>query len=355
MQSLKLLLIPFAWLYGLVVRLRHYMFNKGILRSTTFPIPLIGVGNLSFGGTGKTPLVEYLIRLLYEEQKIATLSRGYGRQTTGFLIGNQFSRHGDIGDEPMQYVRKFGKIITVAVDEKRTRGIEHLMDNDKTLAAIILDDIFQHRYVKPGLSLLLTDYHKLYMDDYLFPAGSLRDTIRVAPLADIIIVTKCPRVLSPIIRKDIEKKLSPLSHQQLYFSYLSYGSFSNVPGLEKKVLPEKINSILLFTGIANSLPLQEHLRDHCEELTVVDFTDHHVFKQKDIDKIKRKFDDIYTPKKIIVTTEKDAMRLMDSEYLRELNEYPIFFLPVEVVFHKGDDQNFNTQILNYVKENKRNR
>ena len=145
-----------------------------------------------------------------------------------------------------------------------------------------------------------------------------------------------------------------MSHQELYFSYLSYGNLTNVPGLEKKRLPEKINSILLFTGIANSHPLQEHLRDQCEELTVTDFADHHVFNQKDILKIKRKFDDIFSSKKIIVTTEKDAMRLMDSAYLRELNEYPIFYIPVEVVFHKEDDEKFNTQILNYVKENKRN-
>ena len=155
MKSLKLLLLPFAWLYGLAIRLRHYMFNKGILKSVSFPVPLIGVGNLSLGGTGKTPVVEYLIRLLYKNRKIATLSRGYGRKSSGFLIGNQFSRHNDIGDEPMQYVRKYGKKITVAVDEKRARGIEHLLDDDNTLEAIILDDVFQHRYVKPGLSLFL--------------------------------------------------------------------------------------------------------------------------------------------------------------------------------------------------------
>ncbi len=354
MHSFRILLLPFAWIYGLIVRLRHWMFNKGILESVSFRIPLIGVGNLSLGGTGKTPVVEYLIRLLYENHKVATLSRGYGRKSSGFLIGNQFSRHEDIGDEPMQYVRKFGNKITVAVDENRRRGVRHLMDNAKSLEVIVLDDVFQHRYVKPGLSLLLTDYHKLYMDDFLFPAGTLRDTIKVAGLADIIIVTKCPRVLSPITRKNIEEKLDPLPHQKLYFSYLTYGEFTNIPGLEKKPMPEQVNTILLFTGIANSYPLQEHLMDQCGEIVIMDFADHHVFNRKDISRIKQKYDDIFTPKKIIVTTEKDAMRLMHSPFLTEFNEYPIYYLPVEVVFHQEDDEEFNSQILNYVRKNKRN-
>lgn len=354
MGLFRFLLFPFAWIFGLVIRIRHWLFNSGILKSVTYPIPLIGVGNLSLGGTGKTPVVEYLVRLLMKNHKLAVLSRGYGRKTAGFLIGDQFSEHGNIGDESMQYYRKFGKKVTVAVDEKRKRGVKHLMDNDKDLDVILLDDVFQHRYVKPGLSILLTDFHKLYKKDYLFPVGTLRDTVSVAKNADILMVTKAPKVLSPITRQNIETLLKPEAHQQLYFSYLVYKDFVPVPGLPEKPLPEKLNSILLFTGIANSYPLQEHLRYLCYDLIVMDFPDHYVFKRKDLQRVRQKYDDIYRSKKIVVTTEKDAMRLINSPHLRELEEIPIYYKPVEVKIHKADRESFNQQILDYVKKNRRN-
>jgi tetraacyldisaccharide 4'-kinase len=354
MKPLKYLLFPFAWIYGWIIRFRHWLFDKGILSSMTYDIPLVGVGNLSLGGTGKTPVVEYLVRLLEKNHKIAILSRGYGRKTSGFLIGNQFSKHGNIGDEPMQYYRKFGKKVVVAVDEKRKRGIQHLLDNDNDLEVILLDDVFQHRYVKPGLSILLTDYRKLYTKDFLIPVGTLRDTISVAKNADIIVVTKAPKVLSPITRKNITEALKPEDHQQLYFSYLRYKDFKPVPGIESQQLPEKINSIILFTGIANSYPLQEHLRDLCFEMTVIDFPDHHVFRRKDLERVRKTFDDIYRSKKIVVTTEKDAMRLMTSPDLRILDGVPLFYKPVEVKFHKPDREAFNQQIQDYVKKNRRN-
>ncbi len=354
MKSLKFLLFPLAWIYGWVIRLRHWMFNKGILPSKSYAIPLIGVGNLTMGGTGKTPMVEYLVRLLEKNNKVAILSRGYGRKTAGFLIGDQFSQHGNIGDESMQYYRKFGKKVTVAVDEKRRRGVQHLMANDKNLGVILLDDVFQHRYVKPGISILLTDFHKLYMNDYLIPVGTLRDTVNVAKNADIIIVTKAPKVLSPITRQNISELLKPRKHQKLYFSYLKYKDFVPVPGTQAKQVPEKINSIVLFTGIANSYPLQEHLRDLCFDMIVIDFPDHHVFKRKDLQRVRKTFDDIYRSKKIVVTTEKDAMRLMTSTYLRELDSVPLYYKPVEVNIHKPDKEEFNQQILHYVTENRRN-
>ena len=354
MSILRILLIPLGFIYGLGVKLRHWLFDTGILKSKSFPVPTIGVGNLSLGGTGKTPVVEYLIRLLYKDHRVATLSRGYGRKSSGFVIGNQFSRYGDIGDEPMQYVRKFGNRIIVSVDESRRRGIRHLLENEQNLEVLLLDDVFQHRYVKPGLSILLTDYHKLYVNDYMLPAGTLRDTVSVARLADIIVVTKAPKVLSPIVRKDVEGQLHPLPHQSLYFSYLTYGDFIRVPGTDEVSMPSSINTILLFTGIANSYPLQEHLRYLCNDLVVINFADHHVYTRKDVIRVSDAFENILSSKKIIVTTEKDAMRLQDSPFLHELGHLPVFYLPVMVEFQKEDKEKFDQQILNYVEENKRN-
>lgn len=354
MDSWKIILFPFAWMYGWIIRFRHFLFNIGLLRSESFKLPVISVGNISAGGTGKTPLIEYLIRLLVDDYKIATLSRGYGRKTKGYLTGNQFSLYTDVGDEPMQYIRKFKKKIVVAVSEKRRLGIRNLMKSDSEIDVVLLDDAFQHRYVKPGLSILLTDFHKLYKEDYLLPVGTLRDTNHATKRADIIIVTKSHRVLSPITRKRITDILKPEAHQSLYFSYLGYGEFVPLFDSDKKIYPDDLSSIVLFSGVANSYPLQEHLHNLCNELHVIDFFDHHVYKQKDIDLIISKYDEAFTSKKIIVTTEKDAMRLVNSPYISLLQKLPVFYKPVRVMFHKPDDEDFDNQILTYVRQNKRN-
>lgn len=353
MDFWKVLLLPFAFIYGFVVRIRHWMFNVKILKSKSFPMPIIGVGNLSLGGTGKTPMVEYLIRLLSGNKKLAVLSRGYGRSTKGYFVADQYSGYKDIGDEPMQYHNKFIKSIKVAVCEKRRKGIRNLMQDDYNLDIILLDDSFQHRYVKPGLSILLTDFHKLYMEDYLIPAGTLRDVVSQAKRADIIIVTKTYRVLSPITRRRIESILKPQESQSLYFSYLEYGELISFPGCKEITISKHINTIVLFCGIANSYPLQEYLRDMCVELIVIDFPDHHSYRKKDIQLVLKKYDDEFTKNKIIITTEKDAMRLIKSEYIRKLNDYPLFYIPIEVKLHGEDEQNFSNQIEEYVRENKR--
>jgi len=316
-------------------------------------MPIIGVGNLSLGGTGKTPMVEYLIRLLSNENKIAVLSRGYGRSTKGYLVAGKGSGHKDIGDEPMQYHNKFTNNLTVAVCESRRDGITNLMHDDYNLDVILLDDSYQHRFVTPGLTILLTDFHKLYMEDYLIPAGTLRDVVSQAKRADIIIVTKTYKVLSPITRRRIESILQPKSHQSLYFSYLEYGKLTVFPGFEISSVNKNINTIVLFCGIANSYPLQEYLRDMCIELLVIDFPDHHTYRQKDLQLITKTFNEEFTRNKIIITTEKDAMRLIKSEYLRELKGLPVFYIPIEVKLHGRDTENFANQIDNYVRKNKR--
>lgn len=355
MHTYRIIFFPFALIYGMIVRLRHFLFDVGILKSETFKVPLIGVGNLVMGGSGKTPLVELLIRMLSEENKIAVLSRGYGRKSKGYIKADQYSKYEDIGDEPMQYYRKFKKNVTIAVDAKRRKGIKNLMEDKAGHDVIIMDDSFQHRYVKPGISILLTDFHKLYTSDYLFPVGKLRDVVSAAKRADIILVTKTNKVLSPITRRNIIEKINPEPHQKLFFSYIKYGNFTPITEINKGSFPREINTILLFTGIANASPLQEHLRFRCSELVAIDFPDHHNYTRADLIKVREKFDTFFTRKKIIVTTEKDAMRLINSPYISELKNLPVFFLPMEIALHKEDRQLFNDQIVAYVRENKLNR
>jgi tetraacyldisaccharide 4'-kinase len=318
-------------------------------------MPIIGVGNLSLGGTGKTPFVEYLVRLFSENYKMAVLSRGYGRKTKGFLYGDQYSGHQDIGDEPMQYLRKYQGKIKVAVEGDRVEGVNNLMQDDKNLELICLDDAFQHRYIKPGLSILLTDIHSLYNEDYLFPVGGLRDVVSQAKRADIILVTKTNKVLSPITRRRVKGVLKPLPNQSLYFSYIGYGQSIAFPESTQQEPFEKARTIIMFSGIANSYPFQEYLRDLCTELIVLDYPDHYQYKPKDLKTIRNKYDETFSRNKVIVTTEKDAMRLLKSEYLRELKNLPLFYIPIEMKMHGLDETNLTNQLKKYVKENSRNR
>jgi len=351
---LKILLYPFALLYGLVIGFRHFLFNIGILPSKSYDVPLIGVGNISIGGTGKTPHTEYLVRLLQDNFRTAILSRGYLRNSKGFVLANETSTFEDIGDEPMQYLHKFGHQVRVAVDRDRCRGVEKLLELEAAPEVIILDDALQHRFIKSGLNLLLTDYRQLYSDDFLFPSGGLRDLKAVAKKVDIIIVTKTDKILSPLVKRLIEKKLAPKPHQKLYFSYLKYGTPVSIPSLEKVKIEKQYSTIILFTGIANSYPLKDNLRYRCRELIALDFPDHHNYTKKDILLIRKTWDEQYSRRKLIVTTEKDAMRLINSPYLRLLKDLPIVYLPIEVRFHGQGRKNFNKQIIDYVKEHQRN-
>jgi len=306
------------------------------------------------GGSGKTPQTEYLIRLLASDFRLAVLSRGYKRKTKGFVMANAHSGHDDIGDEPLQYLKKFGDKISLAVDEKRCHGVEKLMQDDPDLQLVLLDDAMQHRYIKPGLSILLTDYRNLYADDIMFPAGSLRDVKASAKRADIIIVTKTEKILSPLIRRQIKKKLHPFSYQKLYFSYLKYNNLISFFSDDELKLKKKYSAIIMFSGVANSYPMKDHLRYYCRELISLDFPDHHEYHRKDLELIARTYDDQFTRNKIIVTTEKDAMRLINSPYLRFLKKLPLYYLPIEVKLHGQDEVSFNKQIMEYVKENSRN-
>lgn len=352
-KFIQIVLFPFSLLYGLIMWIRNLLFQFNIFTSRKFDIPVIGVGNLSYGGTGKTPHIEYLIRLLSEKNFIATLSRGYGRKSKGFNLATEGCRNTDIGDEPMQFFSKFKKI-TVAVDEKRARGIRHLLSINPPPEIILLDDSFQHRYVKPGLSVLLTDYRKLYYEDFVLPSGTLREFASGSSRADIIVVTKTPKIFSPITRKRILEEMKADANQLVCFSYISYGAFQPVFD-ETTEFPAKVISILLFSGIANDYPLREHLERQCSDLTVIKFPDHHYYNEKDIRKIIQQFHDLPTQKKILVTTEKDSMRLKNDQFSAYFKNLPLFCIPIEIDFHGNDKKVFDEAILKYVAENNRKR
>jgi tetraacyldisaccharide 4'-kinase len=350
MQSL---LYPLSLVYGFFSMVRNWLFDWGILPSQSFDISIISIGNLSLGGTGKTPHIEYLIRLLKGNFCIATLSRGYGRESKGFILGSKKSNIKYIGDEPMQFIKKFDKI-KVAVDEKRSRGVRLLIAKVPELDIILLDDAFQHRYVKPGYSILLTDYHHLYFEDMVLPAGRLREFARGAKRADCIIVTKTPKVFSPITRRRIMADIRPKNHQQVFFSYIKYGEPLPVNDHKPETLPSKHSFILLFTGIADNDLLKEHLGRICNDLTTIEFGDHHKYTLKDLEKIRNRYEGLPSQKKLLVTTEKDAMRLRTTELTQIVKAMPIYYIPIEIDFHGEDKQLFDKTIIGYVAENKRN-
>ena len=350
---MRIFLLPLSLLYQLVLFIRHKFFDWGLIKSTSFEVPVICVGNLSMGGTGKTPHIEYLVRLLAAQHKIGILSRGYGRKTRGFLQADTGMTYKHIGDEPMQYVRKFDKV-QVAVCEKRVEGVKKMIQALPGTEIFLLDDAFQHRYIKAGLNILLTDYHNLYPKDFLFPAGNLRDLASSAKRADIIVVTKTPKVFSPFTRRRLTEIIKPEPSQRLYFSYLQYGRFTPVSNQSGIFIPRNIGTILLFCGIANPYPFQEFLRSRCNDLITIDFPDHHAFTKKDLYRVVNEYENILGKNKIVVTTEKDAMRLIDSPYFRLFENIPFFYVPVEVRFHDEERITFDQQLIEYVRKNSAN-
>ena len=350
----QFILLPFSLVYAFATALRNKLFDWKILKSKAFDLPVISVGNLSVGGTGKTPHVEYLINLLKDKFNIATLSRGYKRKTKGFIVASDTSSASEIGDEPFQIHRKF-QDVTVSVDENRIHGINELLDQTDKLDVILLDDAFQHRYVKPGLSILLTDYHNIYPNDFPIPSGRLRECRSGAKRADIIIVTKSSKILSPFDRKEIKEKIKPANHQKLFFSYIEHGKFTSLDGEELKKKKIFYNSILLVAGIANTYPLERHLKKYCDELEVMKFPDHHNYTEKDVSKIVEIFENIVRKNKAIITTEKDAMRLIQPGIINHLISLPVFYVPIRSELHKQDKIEFNKNILDYVRKNSGNR
>lgn len=329
------LLTPLSWLYGAAVYVRNKLFDKHFLRVEKFNVPVVSVGNITVGGTGKTPHVEFLVRNLSADYNIAILSRGYKRKTHGYVLANGKSTPDTIGDEPYQLYQKFGMVAKVAVCEKRTEGIKKLLKEFPDINLVILDDAFQHRYIKPKVSILLTDYNRPVYKDKLLPLGRLRESEHGVCRADIVVVTKCPTDLQPIDYRLILKDLQLQSFQKPFFTRYSYGSLLPVfPDDE----PYSVNlssltsddTILLLTGIAHPRYFVRHFRDYSCRKRVCHFPDHHDFKRKDIARITETFEEMKGRRKIIVTTEKDAVRLSNNPYFPQHLKPYVFYQPIEV-------------------------
>lgn len=362
LPQMKLILYPLSLIYRLVVAIRNWMFDAGIIVSKKYDIPIISIGNITVGGTGKTPHTEYLLSLLSPSMKVAMLSRGYKRQTKGFVLADKDSDSLTIGDEPFQIKRKFSDVI-VAVDGNRCRGIETLLSSvhGKEIGAIVLDDAYQHRYVEPGISVLLTDYNRLITHDSFLPLGDLREPADNKKRANIVIVTKCPESAQPIDFRIITKDLSLLPYQNLYFTRYEYGDLKPVfpeiieERVDMKDLQTVPHDILLFTGIVSQQYIVEHLLKYTNNLQTLEYPDHHNFTQKDIQEVESKFAAIHSTNKILITTEKDASRLLTNPYLSNETKASLYYIPIEVAFLFGHEKNFNEQILGYVRKNKTNR
>ena len=351
-------MLPLSWLYGIGVKLRNWCFEAGILKSRSFDVPVISVGNITVGGTGKTPHVEYLIELLQQKFHVAVLSRGYKRKSKGFIKADANSSVHDIGDEPFQMKQKYPGI-TVAVDKDRCHGIDLLTSNDKHLDAILLDDAFQHRYVKPGINILLVDYHRLIIYDKLLPAGRLREPLSGKNRADIVIVTKCPKDLKPMEYRVITKAMDLYPYQQLYFTTIDYGTlrplFKEQKGHNELRDQEDLKrfNVLLLTGIASPKQMVHDLSPLAADLHPLTFGDHHNFTRDDAQTIHDEFTVLPSPK-VIITTEKDATRLMAMKDLSDEIKKNLYVLPIEVKFMLEQENMFNEKIINYVRKNSRN-
>ena len=343
---------PLSWFYGAGVGFRNFLFEVGILKSRAFQTPVISVGNITVGGTGKTPHVEYLVRLLQDRMRVAVLSRGYKRKSRGFMIADEDTPMKLIGDEPYQMKQKFPHII-VAVDKKRTRGINLLESAGRAPDVVLLDDAFQHRYVKPGISILLVDYHRLVIYDKLLPAGRLREPLKAKDRADVVIVTKCPKELKPMDYRVITKAMNLYPYQHLFFTTLDYEPlrpvFSKAPKAPNTLSQQ---NVLLLTGIASPQQLLEDMKPQVKSITPLTFADHHDFSPKDIQRLNETFAAMTAPK-CIVTTEKDAARLTQVDGLSDEVIRNLYALPVRISFMLNQEEVFNNLITGYVIKNSR--
>jgi len=346
LRPIRILLFPFSLIYALIVTIRNWCFDKKILPSTSFNLPVICVGNLAVGGTGKSPMVEWLIQSLKDRYPVAVLSRGYKRKTRGYALANASTTALDIGDEPMQFHSKFPEV-AVAVGEERIVAIPQLLHDRPETRAILLDDAFQHRAVKAGLNILLTDYSNLFTRDWWLPSGDLRDAPSSYRRAQAIVVTKCPDDLEDDQRRAIAIEIGPRPGQELFFSAIDYGTPYHITRLDQGVIDEDVE-VLLVTGIANPAPLKRWLNDHSRTYYEIAYSDHHIFTIDDLHTITRRFTSISAGKKLILTTEKDAVRLI--KFRQELEAWPFYVLPITPRFLFGEEGRFADMIIQFINE-----
>lgn len=349
--KLKNSLSPLSFLYGIGVSIRNQLFNWGVLSAERFPIPIICIGNLAVGGTGKTPHTEYIIRLLKDEFRVAVLSRGYKRKSSGFVLATPQSTSLEIGDEPYQIKQKFPDIL-VAVDANRCRGIRYLLELPKGQEpeVILLDDALQHRYVTPSLSIVLTDYHRLFYYDKLMPVGLLREPASGIRRADMVIVTKCDEDLKPIEYRIIEENMTLLAHQRLHFTHIVYSElqplFPDTAIPVKRCDIRKENEILLISGIASPVHFISEMNKYSDYVKVMTYPDHHAFSNTDFKRMQEVFDKMKSPGKLIIVTEKDAARMQTNPHLPEEWKRRLYYLPIAIGFCL--DRNFGEEIKKHI-------
>ncbi|WP_214069915.1 tetraacyldisaccharide 4'-kinase [Mucilaginibacter sp. dw_454] len=346
MKMLRLLLFPFSLIYGLIVLIRNWCYDAGLFDSRKFNLPVIAVGNLTIGGAGKSPMTEYLIRLLKKDNNIATLSRGYGRSTKGFLLAGANPTAGQIGDEPAQFKYKYPDV-TVAVCERRVDGIEQLQQNHDL---IILDDAYQHRAVKPGLSILLFDYNGLNNPHMVLPAGDYREPFSGRWRADVIVISKCLVDLPVVEQGRIITAMAPLPYQQVFFSSINYMGLQDLKGNNVAETIDQNTTVFLLTGIANFNPLVNYIKKQTLRVIQHNYPDHHRFSLKNISKLADDFAACTAQKKLIITTEKDAQRLGEQQLSSLVNRLPILVLPISVNFLNDQQGAFDQLVTEYVRK-----
>ncbi len=355
-KNLFIISYPLSVLYGIATSIRNKLYDTNILSSTKFDIPVISIGNITAGGTGKTPHVEYLIRLLKDRFKIAMLSRGYKRKTKDFRLAKSNSDINEIGDEPKQIKQKFAGI-TVAVDKNRVNGVKKIIEKQKGINAVILDDAFQHRKIQPGLSIVLIDFNNPVFRDYLLPMGNLREKKHELKRAQIVIVTKTPRNLKPIEKRIWVKNLKLFPYQFLYFSTYKYGDPQSIFNKSKRKLDinELKNNkpdVILITGIANPMPLRKEIEQYTKKIIHLDYPDHYRFTEQTTRHIRNRYNKLESEHKYIFTTEKNAMNICEKTNIHRDIKNAIYYVPIKVEFIFGGKEQFNKYIIKYVRENK---
>lgn len=339
----RILLLPLALLYGIGVGARNLLYRVGALRSVRFDLPVISIGNLSVGGAGKSPHIEYLLRWLDQYLNVAVLSRGYGRKTMGYRAISVIDNAEQVGDEPLQFKRKFPNV-PISVSESRALAVPEMVRRNPEIQCVLLDDAFQHLAVTPGLNILLTEFSRPFTRDWLLPAGRLREWRYGYRRADIIIVTKCPPDLTPQQRFEMLTELDPYPRQRIYFSRYRYGQPYDLLRRDVQRPLDLDTHVLLVSAIANTDYLLQHLANEAASVQTLEFEDHHYFDESDLNDMLRRFDALPHRNKIILTTEKDAVRLELHENFLWKNQLPVFVLPVEVAFCDGDEADFQADV-----------
>jgi len=342
---MRYLLFPLSFVYGSITAIRNLLFDYGIFKSKTYNIPIICIGNLSVGGTGKTPHTQYLINLLQNNYKVAILSRGYGRKTYTLQYVESTSNASEIGDEPLQ-LKQNNPDCLVVVEKNRNKGVKYILKDFPETEVILLDDGYQHRWIKAGFNILITPYSSPYYKDSLMPVGNLRESKKGAERANAIVFSKTPENINPTLKKGMLERLHLFAHQKAYFSCINYGTWQCI-STNEEFTPDEHQSITLVSGIANPKPLVDYLQNAGHKVKHLKFADHHNYTPNDIANILRKYNKDSSAKKLILTTEKDATKLRVFE--KDFDTANVYYLPIEIDFE--DKEKFEKQLLNYVAKN----